>query len=206
MMRIWAMVLLVSGCAVSRELPAADQPNEAAAAAKVLATEVCSVCHGAGGRSTFSTTPSLAAQPRPYLLGKIKLFRSLSLQKNTAGHIDVLGLTLIDDPTADALARYFASQLPPPPVSGDADLVAAGNRIFMQGAPQHGVPACSVCHGANGAGFGIFPRLAGQRAEYVQRQLEMIQSQLRDARLMHGIIKDMTPDEMKAVAAFVQSK
>ena len=193
------------GCAVSGGVRAAQQANDAAESAKVLATEVCSVCHGPGGRSTFGTTPNLAAQPRQYLLGKIKVFRDRSLGK-TEEHVDVLGLTLIDDQTADALARYFASQPPPSPVSGDAALVAAGNKIFVQGAPEHGVVACAVCHGANGAGLGLFPRLAGQHAEYVQHQLELIQSRLRDAPVMHGIIKDMKPDEMKAVAAFVQSK
>lgn len=193
------------GYFASHDLPAAESANAAAEAAKVLATEVCSVCHGLGGHGTFLTTPNLAAQPRQYLLGKIKLFRDRALGK-TEGHIDVLGLTLLDDPTADALARYFASQPGPAPVSGDAALIAAGNKIFVQGTPEHAVAACAVCHGANGAGFWIFPRLAGQHAEYVQRQLELIQSHLRDSPVMHGMIKDMTPDEMKAVAAFVQSK
>ena len=193
------------GSVIGHELKAAEPANDAAESAKVLATEVCAVCHGPGGRSTFGSMPNLAAQPRQYLLGKIKLFRNRSLGKSES-HIDVLGLTLIDDPAADALARYFASQPPPSPVSGDAALVAAGNRIFVQGAPEHGIAACAVCHGANGAGRGLFPRLAGQHAEYVQRQLELIQARLRDAPVMHGIIKDMKPDEMKAVAAYVQSK
>lgn len=184
---------------------AAAQTSDADESARVLAAQVCSVCHGLGGNSTLPAFPNLAAQPRSYLLAKIKLFRNKSIGQSK-DHADVLGLTLIDDATAEALARYFASQAPATPVSGDAALVAAGNKIFTQGAPDHGVAACAVCHGANAHGTGIFPRLAGQHAEYVQRQLSLIQSQLRDAPVMHGIIKDMTPDEMKAVAVFVQSK
>lgn len=198
-------VLGLIGCVAGQNLLAAEHANDPLESAKVLATEVCSVCHGPGGRSTFSATPNLAAQPRQYLLGKMKLFRDRSLGK-TEGHLDVLGLTLIDDPAADALARYFASQPAPTPVPGDAALIAAGNKIYSQGSAEHKVAACSVCHGADGAGFWIFPRLAGQHAEYVQHRLELIQSHLRDSPVMHGIIKDMTPDEMKAVAAFVQSK
>lgn len=198
---VFALITLIA----AHDLAAAERANDVEEAAKMLATQVCTVCHGPGGQSAFSSTPNLAAQPRQYLLGKMKLFRNRGLAK-TEGHIDVLGLTLIDDPTADALARYFAGQPAPAAVSRDAALIAEGNRIFVQGAPEHGVVACAVCHGANGAGFWIFPRLAGQHAEYVQRQLEQIQSRLRDTPVMHGIIKDMTADQMKAVAAFVQSK
>jgi len=191
---------------VCRILHGSEPASDADEAARTLATQVCSVCHGPGGSSAGSVfLPNLAGQPRPYLLAKIKLFRSKSINE-PKDHVDVLGLTLIDDATAEALARYFASQPPPTPTSGDAELIASGNKIFVQGVPDHGVAACAVCHGANAHGIGIFPRLAGQHAEYVQRQLTLIQSRLRDAPVMHGIIKDMTPEEMKAVAAFVQSQ
>ena len=198
-------IAFFSLCVVSRILHGAETANEADESARVLATQVCSICHGPGGNSTLPTFPNLAAQPRLYLLAKIKLFRNKSINE-LKDHADMLGLTLIDDATTEALARYFASQPPPAPVSVDAALISAGNKIFVQGVPDHGVAACAVCHGANAHGIGIFPRLAGQHAEYVQRQLTLIQTRLRDAPVMHGIIKDMTPDEMKAVAAFVQSK
>ena len=197
-------ILVLAGCACSHTLPAAGN-EEAEGAAKVLADQVCSLCHGAGGHSAFPSTPSLAAQPRQYLLGKIKLFRNRGLGKPES-HIDVLGLTLIDDPGADALARHFADQPPPAPVAGDAALIAEGGKIFAQGVPERGIAACSVCHRADGAGFWIFPRLAGQQSKYVERQLRLIQSQLRDSRVMHGIIKDLTAEEMQAIASFVQSK
>ena len=196
-------VLGLFACIAGRQLQAAE--NEADASAKLLATEVCSVCHGPGGRSTLQAIPSLAAQPRQYLRGKINLFRKGPLAKSEE-HIDVLGLLLIDDPTTEALARYFANQPPPAPVIGDAALIETGSKIFMQGAPAHGVAACSICHGQRAAGFWIFPRLAGQHADYVERQLKQIQSRLRDVPVMHGIIKDMSADEIKAVAAYVQAR
>jgi len=192
-------------CAVGRICFGAEPPSEADESARVLATQVCSVCHGPGGISALPLFPNLAAQPRPYLLAKIKLFRSKSVNQ-PKDHADMLGLSLIDDATAEALARHFATQSPPPPIPSDAALVAAGGKIFTHGVPEHGVAACAVCHGANAHGIGIFPRLAGQHMEYVQRQLTQIQASLRDAPVMHGIIKDMTAEEMKAVAAFVQSK
>ena len=192
-------------CIVCRATHGAEPASEADESARVLAGEVCSICHGPGGNSTLPAVPSLAAQPRQYLLAKIKLFRHRSINEPNE-HGEMLGLTLMDDATADALARHFARQPPPTPVSGDDALVAAGNKIFVHGDPDHGVAACAACHGANAHGIGIFPRLAGQHAEYVQRQLTLIQARLRDAPVMHGIIKDMTSEEIKAVAAFVQSK
>ena len=38
------------------------------------------------------------------------------------------------------------------------------------------------------------------------KQLDYIQSLARAAPVMHGIVKDMTPVEMQAVALYVQSK
>jgi cytochrome c553 len=198
-------IAFFSLCVVCRILPGAEPATEADESARVLATEVCSTCHGPGGVSALPAIPSLAAQPRPYLRAKMKLFRSRSINE-PSDHGEMLGLTLMDDATLDALAHWYASQPPPTPVSDDASLIAAGTKIFGQGVPERAVAACAVCHGANASGIGIFPRLAGQHAEYVQRQLTRIQARLRDAPLMHGIIKDMTSDEMKAVAAFVQSK
>ena len=198
-------IVFFSLCAVGRILHGAEPAGEADESARLLATEACSVCHGPGGISASPAIPSLAAQPRLYLLAKIKAFRNRWIDEPN-DHSQMLGLTLIEDSTAEALARYFAHLPPPAPHSDDDALVAAGNRIFVHGVPDRGIAACSVCHGANATGIGIFPRLAGQHAEYVQRQLTLIQARLRDPRVMHGIIKDMTADEMKAVAAFVQSK
>lgn len=38
------------------------------------------------------------------------------------------------------------------------------------------------------------------------RQLEVIQKKFRDSPIMHGVIKDLDTDRMKAVAEYVQSK
>lgn len=91
--------------------PAAhDLPSAAGsdAAATALATQICSVCHGPRGDSATATYPKLAAQPQPYLLAKIMLLRNRSLLRQQQEHADVLGLSLIDDATARALAHYYA--------------------------------------------------------------------------------------------------
>ena len=184
---------------------AADSATQADDAAQKLAAQVCSSCHGPGGNSTSPTFPKLAAQQQPYVVAQIKAFRNKTRTEQEA-HDYMLGMaTLIDDATAEALGRFFAKQPPPKGVPGDAALVATGKKLFEQGVPDRGITACASCHGPNAQGNGIFPRLAGQHAEYVLRQLTVIQSRLRESPVMHGIIKDLKPDEMKAVAAFVQS-
>ena len=53
--------------------------------------------------------------------------------------------------------------------------------------------------------MGIFPRLAGQHAKYVAKQLTYIQSLVRTAPVMHGIVKDLSAAEIQALATYVQS-
>lgn len=184
---------------------AAEHVDDAEQPAKVLAEQVCSVCHGPGGHSTYPATPNLAAQTRQYLVAKLKQFRNRA-QGKPDSHIDILGLTLMDDSMTEALARYYATQKAAEPVPGDAALTATGSKIYARGVPEQNLPPCGICHGANATGLWIFPRLAGQHAEYVERQIGLIQEHLRDSPVMHGIIKSMTPEEIKAVAAFAQSK
>ena len=204
MKRMFAIATLMLSAAMHTGV-SAQQSEDADQPAKVLAEQVCVVCHGAGGHSTSADTPNLAAQPRQYLAAKIRRFRNASAGKPDS-HIDILGLTLMDDPMVDALARYYAAQPPPAPVAGNAGAIAIGGKIYARGAPEQNLAPCGVCHGANGAGLWIFPRLAGQHAEYVVHEIRSIQERSRHAPLMHGIIKTMTPEEINAVAMFVQSQ
>lgn len=184
---------------------AADPAGEANESAKLFAEQVCASCHGPRGVSAIEDIPNLAAQKDVYTAAKLWQFRSQSLRKPEQ-HLDLLGIVLIDDATVEKLARYFASQPAPAPVAHDTAAIEAGSAIFNRGIPEKGVAACAACHGVKAEGLGIVPRLAGQHARYVERQLRVIQLQLRKSRVMHGVVTDLSLDEIKAVAAFVQSK
>lgn len=185
--------------------PTRAQSNTASDDAAIkLASQVCSSCHGPGGNSTSPTFPKLAAQQQAYLVVQIQAFKSGRRGEQEA-HDYMLGMTtLIDDTTAEALARYFARQPAPQGVTTDPALVAAGQKLFTQGIPDRVVP-CASCHGDHAQGNGIFPRLAGQHASYIVRQLKVIQGNLRNSPVMHGIIKNLTPKDMDEVAAYLQS-
>jgi cytochrome c553 len=170
------------------------------------AVNLCSTCHGPRGISTSPEFPILAAQRRGYLEAQLDAFRAKTREEKIA-HDFMWGIAGgLDDHMIDAVARYYAAQPPAPGRPGDPGLIAKGKQLFEQGVTERGIPACATCHGADAAGVADFPRLAGQHAKYVVKQIEYIQSLVRKAPVMHGIVKDMTPAEMQAVAAYVQSK
>jgi cytochrome c553 len=170
------------------------------------AINLCSTCHGPRGISTSPEFPILAAQRRGYLEAQLEAFRAHTRSEKIA-HDFMWGIAGgLDDSLIGAVASYYAAQPPAAGRSNDPALVAKGKLLFDQGVADRGILACATCHGADAKGQADFPRLAGQHAKYVVKQLEYIQSLVRSAPVMHGIIKDITPDEMRAVAAYVQSK
>ena len=182
-----------------------EHPAAADQAAQKVAATICVACHGPNGVSTSPLFPRLAGQQELYLAAQLRAFKGKTRGEQDA-HDYMWGMaTLLDENVIDALARYYAAQKPAPGTPGDAALIARGKILFEQGDPAHGVMPCASCHGNEAQGNTIFPRLAGQHAAYVVRQLQVIQRQSRDSPIMHGVIKEMDVDAMKAVAEYVQS-
>jgi cytochrome c553 len=170
------------------------------------AVNLCSTCHGPRGVSTSPEFPILAAQRPGYLENQIDNFRHQTRSEKDA-HDFMWGIAGNLDPTIiKSIALYYASQPAAPGRVGDPAMVAAGKDLFDKGLPDRGIPACASCHGASAEGIADFPRLAGQHAKYVAKQLNYIQSLVRAAPVMHGIVKDLTPTEIQALAAYVESK
>jgi cytochrome c553 len=174
-------------------------------AAEKVANKTCVVCHGTGGRNSSSPFPNLAAQTAPYLEAQLKAFRDQRRADPDAQAYMWSVASGLNDSMISGLAAYYSAQPPAHGQSGDAKLVAAGKVIFEKGMPDEGIPACNLCHGANGEGKTIYPRVAGQHAPYLLKQILLIQNALRVAPVMHGVIKDLTRDEMLAVTAYVAS-
>jgi cytochrome c553 len=209
MMRIglWiAFVLLACSASSSPAQTGTDVSPAARKAGEEKAVNLCSTCHGPRGISTSPEFPILAAQRRGYLESQIDAFRKKTRAEKDA-HDFMWGIAgNLDESIIAGIAAYYADQPAPQGRAGDPAIVAKGKELFDKGVPGRGIPACISCHGANGEGMADFPRLAGQHAKYVVKQLNYIQSLVRNAPVMHGIVKDLTPEEMQAVAAFVQSK
>lgn len=72
--------------------------------------------------------------------------------------------------------------------------------LASQGA--NGVAPCASCHGANGAGLGSFPRLAGMDAGYLARQLDNFADGTRGNPVMQPVAKALAPQDRAAIAAY----
>jgi len=167
--------------------------------------ETCATCHGVNGKSVAPTFPNLAAQGAPYIEAQLHAFKD-----QTRGDPDAQAYmwgmaSQLSDTTIAALASYYAAQPAPEGKPGDAALIAQGKRLFEEGVPGRQIPPCASCHGKNGEGQSIFPRLAGQHAPYLLKQLLVIQSALRTAPVMHGVVKELNKEQMQAVVAYLES-
>ena len=68
------------------------------------------------------------------------------------------------------------------------------------------VTTCSTCHGPQGRSIvPKFPRLAGQTAQYLLKQLHAFHSNTRDVAVMHGVTTGLSADNMSDVAAYLAS-
>jgi cytochrome c553 len=186
-------------------------------AARTLATSVCERCHGPEGRSADPGVPIIAGQQQSYIEAQLKAYRAQSRrdpeahaymegiryysvdQINTGNVSDSAGL--LNDEIMTALSSYFSSQAPAPGKPGDPAATAMGKQIYVNGSTARGIPACAGCHGVNAEGFATVPRLAGQHAQYLVSQMQMLR-----VPAMHHVVRTLGANEMAAVAAYLQSK
>jgi cytochrome c553 len=209
-------IVLWLGCVV----PCLAQTSTDAATKQVvrtLATSVCERCHGAEGRSADPAVPTIAGQQESYIELQLKAFRAKS-RRDPEGHVYMEGIRyysvdelkagnasasagLLNDQIMTELASYFSTQAPAPGQSGDPARVATGKQLYEKGSPDRGIPACAGCHGVNAEGFAVIPRLAGQHAQYLVSQMQMLR-----VPVMHRVIRELSESEMVALATYLQSK
>ena len=185
----------------------AEEPDAATQAhAQKVAITVCGTCHGPTGNNTQPKYPRLAGQSANYLVAQLKAFRS-----QTRGDPDAIGYmwgmaSELDDATVAALAGYYVAQKSQPSRAGNSALTARGREIYEHGIAAEGVPACGPCHGPDAHGLQDFPRLAGQHAQYVLKQLASFQNNMRNVAVMHGVAQNLRLAEMQAVAAYLEAQ
>jgi cytochrome c553 len=197
---VGTLALLLAGSPVK-----AQQPTAIAQQAEDTAIGVCGTCHGPDGNSTNPMFPRLAGQHAGYLVRQLKSFKEQTRGDPYAiAYMWGMAGGLSDD-TIDALAQYYARQMTGPGKRHDAATLARGRDIFEHGVPSAGVPACAACHGPDALGSDQYPRLAGQHAEYILKQLASFQSNMRNIAVMHGVALNLRSPEMQAVADYLES-
>ncbi len=159
-----ALAATVAALAAAFGLPAVAGVEEGRVKA-----EVCVACHGAGGNSTNPAFPSLAAQPRQFIVSSLFQFREGKRKHEIMTPI-AAGLSNAD---LNDLAAYFSSQKllatghSAPPAAAEA-----GPRLSAQN-------NCTACHAANLMGQQHIPRIAGQQPEYLRDQLRQFKASTR---------------------------
>jgi len=184
---------------------ASDSMTDMQKSARQKAVDTCATCHGINGRSVAPTFPNLAAQVAPYIEAQLHAFKDQSRADPDAQAYMWGMASQLSDPMISELASYFAAQPAAEGKPGNAALIAQGKHVFEEGVPARQIPPCASCHGAHAQGMAAFPRLAGQHAPYLLKQLLVIQSALRTAPVMHGVVKDLSRQQMQAVVTYLES-
>lgn len=174
--------------------------------AEKVAITVCGTCHGKTGTNTEPKFPVLAAQNANYLVAQLKAFHAQS-----RGDPDAIaymwGMAAeLDEPSMSALAGYYSAQKPQVGTAANSSVINTGKEIYEHGVASEGVPACSICHGPDAHGLKDFPRLAGQHAQYILKQLASFQSNMRNVAIMHGVAQNLRLPEMDAVAVYLEAQ
>lgn len=202
-----ALVAAVAGCASPQRAPVAVAVRPEATVPSIV-DDICSQCHGATGTSMSADIPNLAGQHPEYLVRQLQALRDHRRNDALAAQNMWKAAHSMSDRQIDEVAAYYAAQTPRiQPVLGRAAEIAAGEKVFFGAAQQRDVPPCSGCHGNDGVGKTIFPRLAGQHMRYVAHQLTVFQhSEARpDGAIMMSVSHALSQDDIVSVAAFVQS-
>lgn len=168
------------------------------------ANDLCGFCHHGPGTSK-ELAPRIAGQQRAYIEAQLNAFRQLSRREPEA-YDCMWGLSsALSEGLVGALAGYFASQAPFPGIAGDPELIDKGRRVFDRIGKSEGMSSCAQCHGTNAEGSGAIPRLAGQLGPYLNRQLHVIRQKFRTSSTMHGVVQNLSDDELYWLAVYLQS-
>jgi cytochrome c553 len=168
----------------------------------------CYMCHSTEGNNPdLAFIPRLAAQNAVYIKQQLKAFQDGS-RTDPPGTIYMWPITQsLSDQQIDQVAGWFAGQAAPAPFTAGSQ-TEAGKALYTSGNLKEGVAACASCHGAQAVGNTIFPRLAGQNAQYLKAQLLYFRSGVRNdknAELMKNVASHMSDDEMAAVSEYLST-
>ena len=166
----------------------------------------CSVCHGqaaVGG----GVVPDLRTSPFIAVDAWYSIVLDGALRQGGMAPF----APVLDHTQASAIRDYIIhrANAPDAPNAGKPDHqpdLGHGAVIVAQGTAA-GAPACAQCHGLTGGSdaSGAFPRLAGQPAAYLSRQLQDFRSGARANAIMSPIARALSPDDAADVSAYFAS-
>jgi cytochrome c553 len=172
----------------------------------------CAACHE-GSTNPAHLIPTLDGMDAEAIFKQLSDYRS---GKRSWGVMNAIAKALTIQDLAD-VAAYFSTRTGRLQANS-GERIPQGGRSFRQsdtgvrlvfaGDPQRSIAPCSACHGPGGYRIGA-PALSGQYPEYIERQLGAFTQGIRQNDIyeqMRAIARQLTPDEMKAVAVFYGSQ
>lgn len=209
MLRSSALALTASLVVASSLAMAQSSPSKPdLARAQTINSQRCSACHGSDGNSVIATNPVIAGQGYEYLVKQLRNYKaSKDKEGGRPNPIMTAQVADLSDEDLQALATLFAGQKAKGGVARNKEFVALGRSIYRAGISDRGVAACAGCHAPNGAGIpAVFPRLAGQHAEYTEAQMKQWRTGERandSNAMMRSIAGRMNDREIQAVSDYV---
>lgn len=162
---------------------------------------VCAACHAADGNSTIAANPKLVQQHPEYLVKQLQEFKS---GKRANAIMSGMAAALTDDDMRN-IAAWVATKPAAAGFAKDKAMVTLGERIYRGGIAERNIAACAGCHSPNGAGIpSVYPRLAGQHADYTAAQLVQFRDGVRNNSIqMTGVAAKLNDREIKAVSDYI---
>lgn len=194
----------VPASAPQPDLMTSTKPGDATAGQGKAAA--CGACHGMDGNSSDAQYPKLAGQHEMYIAHQLHNFKSGERQNAI-----MLGMaTPLSGQDMRDIGAYFASKQPLPGVADQA-LVDLGQKLYRQGDPDRGIPACMACHGMDGRGNpgAMYPQLTSQHAQYIEAKLKDFHNGVTwgsepHAQIMPTIAKNLDPKDIAALASYIE--
>ncbi|MEM7568631.1 MAG: c-type cytochrome [Pseudomonadota bacterium] len=167
-------------------------------------TARCAFCHGAQGVSGNPIWPSLAGLDADYLAQRMQSYRAGENASANALQMRFV-LNALTEAEVSAIAQHYAALDPAQPIGPEE---AQGAQIYHSGLEERAAP-CVSCHGANAQGDSdlLAPRLAGQSAHYMTKQLAAYAAETRPDKDsgMAQVAQALTPEQRRAVSLYLQS-
>jgi cytochrome c553 len=164
----------------------------------------CQYCHGSPALPVTGVAP-MADPPPPNLAGRVPRWSDAELFSIVKHGIKWTGMPAWQAQSRDDEVWAMVAFLRRLPGLGPAEYgrLARGDSA----AAPHGTGECARCHGADGNGRGVaaFPKLAGQRGEYVRLSLEAFARGSRQSGIMRPVAMRLRAEDIDALAAFYET-
>jgi cytochrome c553 len=162
----------------------------------------CIGCHGKEGNSNVLIYPNLSKQHAQYIEKQLHAFKD---KARTNYAMNQFAGAMTDEDIADMGAYFVDTKAVAHIKVKRVATVAAITEEAIAGKAKSAV--CASCHGADGNSLvPMYPRLAGQHAEYTTKQLKEFKSGVRKSPIMAGMVAGLSEQDMAELGAYFASQ